>query len=149
MKRMTLFAGLLWSVTLLDGETISYKIERTFMSPAGSITAAVAAEIPARSQVYPPIYSLGVVDNGSFVPFQRLPPSLYFAEYHGTAWFHDVEPWWIEDRFLVFEDKYGIAIADVKGRRILLDHVFEAYQKSPLADKWVAIRLRATDRHQE
>jgi len=42
----------------------------------------------------------------------------------------------------------GLAIADVQNRRLLVDHVFTAYGKSPVADKWAAIRLRATGRHQ-
>jgi hypothetical protein len=32
---------------------------------------------------------------------------------------------------------------------MLADHVYMAYEKSALADKWAAIRLRGTGRHQE
>jgi len=41
-----------------------------------------------------------------------------------------------------------VAIADVQNRRLLVDHVFTAYEKSAVADKWAAIRFRATDRYQ-
>jgi len=64
-------------------------------------------------------------------------------------WFQDVQPRWIDDRFVIFEDRYGVAIADVQNRRMLVNHVFTAYEKSPVADEWAAIRFRATDRHQE
>jgi hypothetical protein len=78
-----------------------------------------------------------------------LPTPIYRREFHGTSWFRGLQPHWINDRLVVFEDRFGIAIADVQNRRILVDHVFEAYEKSPVADKWAAIRFRATDRHQE
>jgi hypothetical protein len=149
MKRSALVAGWLSAVALLDGQTGNYEIKRTFVSPDGLVTAAVAARPRVSTQTTPPIFALGVVTNDSFVPYEKLPPSVYFAEYHGTAWFDDIEPRWIDDRFLVFEDKSGIAIADVQNRRLLVDHVFTGYEKSPVANKWAGIRLRATGRHQE
>jgi hypothetical protein len=148
MKKAALFAGCLWTVALLHGQTGSDQIERTFVSPDGSLTAAVAAQTSASSNRRPPSYSLGAINNGSFLPFRQLPPSVYFAEYHGTAWFEDIEPRWMDNRFLIFQDKFGLAIADVQNRQLLADHVFTAYEKSPVGDKWAAIRLRATGRHQ-
>ena len=97
----------------------------------------------------PPVYSLGSGSDGSFLPFVELPAPIYRRESHGTSWFHGLQPRWIDDRFLVFADRSGVAIADVQNRRILVDHVFEAYQKSPIDDKWVAIRFRAIARDQE
>jgi hypothetical protein len=149
MKKPTLFAVCLSAVALLPAQTGSYQIKRTLVSPNGLVTASVAARPRVSSQATPPIYALGAGIKGSFVPYEELPTSVYFAEYHGTAWFDDIEPRWIDDRSLIFEDRCGIAIADVQSRRMLVDHVFEAYRKSPVTDEWVAIRLRATDRHQE
>ena len=149
MKKIALVAVCLLAVAPVSGETSSYQIKRTFLAPNRLVTAAVAARPKVSSQVTPPIYALGAASNGSFVPYEELPPSMYFAEYHGTAWFDDIEPRWIDDRFLIFEDRYRIAIADVQNRRMLVDHVFGAYQKSPVTDKWVAVRLRAAGRHQE
>ena len=148
IKKAALVTGCLLGVALLRGQTGSHQVERTFVSAHGSVTAGVAAQPSALGHDRPPIYSLGAISNGLFVPFRDLPPSRYFAEYHGTAWFEDVQPRWVDDRFLIFENKYGLAIADVQNRRILVDHVFTAYEKSPVDDKWAAIRLRATGRHQ-
>jgi hypothetical protein len=100
------------------------------------------------AHAYPLIHFLGAISNGPFVPFRDLALPRYFAEYHGRAWFEDVQPRWINSRFLIFEDEAGVAIADVQNQRMLLDHVFTAYEKSPVNDKWAAIRLRATSRHQ-
>ena len=148
MKKRALVAGCLAVLATLHGETGDYKITRTFVSPNGLLTVAVAAQPSMLAQAYPWIYSLGAISNGSFVPFTELPPSLYSREHHGTAWFEDVKPRWMDDRFLIFEDPSGLAIADVENRRLLVDHVFTAYEKSPVAEKWAAIRRRATDRHQ-
>jgi hypothetical protein len=147
MKMTVLVAGCLLAAGL-DSQTDGYEVERRFVSPDGSVTAGVAAQASAPSRDRPPIYSLGAISNGSFVPLQRLPPSVYFAEYHGTAWFQDIQPHWIDQRFLIFEDKSGIAIADVRNGRMLVDHVFTAYAKNPVDEKWAAIRLRATGRQQ-
>jgi hypothetical protein len=149
MNKAMLVAGCLLAVAPVQSQTGSYQTERTFVSPGGSETAAIAAQASALGRGHPPIYSLGAVSNGSFLPFRDLPPSQYFREYHGTSWFHGIEPRWIDDRFLIFEDEAGLAIADVQNRRMLVNHVFTAYEKSPLDDKWAAIRLRATGRHQE
>jgi hypothetical protein len=132
----------------LHSQTNGYQVERTFVSPNGLVRAGVAAKASLPTRDRPPIYSLGAISNGSFVPFQQLPSPVYFAEYHGTAWFQDAQPRWIDQRFLIFEDKSGVAIADVQNRRLLVDHVFTAYEKSPVDDKWAAIRLRATGRQQ-
>lgn len=129
----------------LHGQTVQYRVTRTLVSPGGAVTAAVAA----RDTQYGPIFSLGSMIDGSFQPFVDLPRPVYQREYHGSDWFQTMPERWINDRFVVFEDQFGIAIADVENRRMLVDHVFEAYEKSPVTDKWVAIRLRATDRHQE
>ena len=147
MKKSVLFAGCLFGVAMLHGQIGEYEIKRTFVSPNDSVTAAVAAQMSALGRGHPPIYSLGVASNGLFMPFAQLPDSRYFREYHGTGWF-DGEPRWIDDRFLIFEDDAGIAIAEVQSRRLLVDHVFTDYEKSPVADKWVAIRLRAVGRLQ-
>jgi hypothetical protein len=32
---------------------------------------------------------------------------------------------------------------------MLVNHIFTAYEKSPIDNKWAAIRLRATGRYQE
>jgi hypothetical protein len=149
MKKSALVAGCLSAVAMLHGQTGNDEIKRTFLSPNGSVTAAVGAQTSALGHGHPPIYSLGAISNGSFVRFQELPPSRYFAEYHGTAWLEDIQPRWIDNRFFIFEDPSGLTIADVQNRRLLVDHVFTGYAKSPVTDKWVAIRLRATDRHQE
>jgi hypothetical protein len=149
MKKPALLAGCLSAMATLQGQTGEYQITRTFISPNSSLTAAVAAQPSKLPHAYPWIYSLGAISNGSFVPFRNLPPSLYPREYHGTAWFEDVKPRWTGDRFLIFEDEAGLAIADVRNRRMLVDHVFEAYEKSRVADKWAAIRYRATGRQQE
>jgi hypothetical protein len=125
-----------------------YRIEHMFVSSSGTASAALAAEDSNVRVGHPPIYSLGTSSDGFFTPFVELPDPIYRQECHGTSWFHGLQPRWIDDRFLVFEDKSGIAIADVQNRRLLVDHVFTAYEKSPVADKWVAIRFRATDRHQ-
>jgi len=148
MKKSALIAGCLSAVAMLHGQTDNDGIKRTFLSPNGFVTAAVGAQTSALGHGHPPIYSLGAISNGSFVRFQELPPSRYFAEYHGTAWLDDVQPRWIDNRFLIFEDPSGLAIADVQNRRLLVDHVFTGYAQSPVADKWAAIRLRATGRHQ-
>jgi hypothetical protein len=149
MNKATLVTGCVLAVALVHGQTGSYEVKRTFLSPDGSVTAAVAAQASVLGPENPPIYSLGTISNGSFVPFRDLPQSRYFREYHGTGWFRDVQPRWIDDRFLIFEDKAGVAIADVQNRRMLVNHVFMAYEKSPVNDKWAAIRLRGTGRHQE
>jgi hypothetical protein len=149
MKKAALVAGCLLITAVLHGETGSYEVKQTFLSPNGSLTTVVAAEASALGRGHPPIYSLGALSNGSFLPFRDLPPSRYFPEYHGTSWFHGIEPRWIDDRFLIFEDKAGVAIADVQNGLMLVNHVFMAYEKSPVADKWAAIRLRGTGRHQE
>jgi hypothetical protein len=149
MKKSALVVTWLSAVALLNGQTGNYGIKRTFVSPNGLLTAAVAARPPVSSQASPPIYSLGRAISGSFVPYAELPPPTYFAEYHGTAWFNDNDPRWIDDRFVVFEDRPGIAIADVQNNRLLVDHVFTGHEKSPVANKWAAVRLRATGRHQE
>jgi hypothetical protein len=149
MNRAMLVAGCLLAVAPVQSQTGSYQAERTFTSPGGSETAAVAAQASALGRGHPPIYSLGAVSDGSFLPFRNLPPSQYFREYHGTSWFHGIEPRWIDDRFLIFEDEAGLAIADVRNQRMLINHVFMAYEKSPVDDKWAAIRLRGTGRHQE
>jgi hypothetical protein len=148
MKKAALVVGYLSAVAVLHGQIGKYEIKQRFVSPNGPVTTAIAVQSSAASRDRPPIYLLGVISNGLFVPFRPLPSSLYFAEYHGTAWFQDVRPRWIDDRFLIFEDKFGLAIGDVQDRRILVDHVFAAYEKSPVGDKWAAIRLRATGRHQ-
>jgi hypothetical protein len=149
MKKPALVAGCLSALAMLQGQTGEYQITRTFVSPSDLVTAAVAARPRVSSQVTPPIYALGAATNGSFVPFRKLPPSLYRREYHGTAWFEDVKPRWIDDRFLVFDDEAGVAVADVPNRQMLLDHVFEAYAKSPVSDEWAAIRFRPAARMQE
>jgi len=149
MKKAALFAGCLWTVTMLNGQTGTYEIKRTSVSPDGSVTAVVAAQPSALGRGHPPIYSLGAISNGSFVPFAPLPQSLYSREYHGMAWFDDVQPDWIGNRFLIFEDKFGIAIVDIPNRQMLLDHVFMAYAESPTAHEWAAIRFRPTARMQE
>ena len=148
MKKSALVAAWLSAVAMLNGQTSNYELKRTFVSPDTSVTAAVGAHASALGYGHPPIHFLGVINNGSFVRFQELPPSQYFAEYHGMAWLEDVQPRWIDDRFLVFADRSGLAIADVQNRRLLVDHVFTAHEKSPVADKWAAIRLRATGRNQ-
>lgn len=149
MKKQALVAGWLLGLPLVQGQTGSYQIEQTFLSPDGSVTATVAAQPSALGRGNPPIYSLGAVSNDSFVPFTELPPSRIFREYHGTSWFHGFEPRWVDNRFLIFEDESGLAIADVQNGRMLVNHVFMAYEKSPVTDKWVAIRRRNTGRHQE
>jgi hypothetical protein len=149
MKKSALVAGCLFAAAMLHGQTGNYEIKRTFVSPNGSVTAVVAAQPSALAHTYPFMYFLGVISNGSFVPFAQLPESLCSREYHGAAWFDDVQPRWIDDRFLIFEDQGGLAIADGANRRILLDHVFMGYAKSPIADVWAAIRFRATARMQE
>jgi hypothetical protein len=148
MKKSALVAAWLSAVAMLNGQTSNYELKRTFVSPDTSVTAAVGAQASALGYGHPPIHFLGAISNGSFVRFQELPPSQYFAEYHGMAWLEDVQPRWIDNRFLIFADRSGLAIADVQSRRLLVDHVFTGYEKSPVADKWTAIRLRATDRHQ-
>src|SRR5438093_11359683 len=148
MKKSALVAGCLSAVAMLDGQTGNYEVKRAFVSPNASVTAAVAAQPSGLAYGYPFTYFFGVISNGSFVRFQELPQSRYFGEYHGTAWLDDVQPRWIDNRFLIFADPSGLAIADVQNRRILVDHVFTAYEKSPVADKWGAIRRRATNRHQ-
>jgi hypothetical protein len=80
------------------------EVKRTFLSPDGSVTAAVGAQPSGVAHAYPFTYSLGVISNGSFVRLQELPPSQYFREYHGRAWFKDVQPSWIDGQFLIFED---------------------------------------------
>lgn len=149
MKKQALVVGCVLGVAFVHGQTGRYQAERTFISPGGSETAAVAAQASALGRGHPPIYSLGAVSNSSFLPFRDLPLSQYFQEYHGTSWFHGFQPRWIDDRFLVFEDEAGLAIADVQNQRMLVNHVFMAYEKSPVADRWAAIRLRATGRYQE
>src|SRR5437762_6877279 len=149
MNKAALFAGCLWTVTMLNGQTGTYEIKRTSVSPDGSVTAAVAAQPSTLGRDRPPIHSLGAISNGAFVPFRDLPASRYFAEYHGRAWFEDVQPRWIDDRFLIFEDEAGVAIADVRNQRMLVDHVFMAYVESPTAHEWAAIRFRPTARMQE
>ncbi len=147
MKKSVLVAGWLCAAAILHGQS-DKEVKRTFVSPNGLVTAAVVAQSPAHALGHPPIFSLGTIANGSFVPFAPLPPSRYFAEYHGTAWFEDVQPRWIDNRFLVFQDPFGLAIADVQSQRLLVNHVFTAYEKSPANDKWAAIQLRATARQQ-
>ncbi len=147
MKKSALIAGCLCAVAMLHGQT-GKGVKRTFVSPNGLITAGVLAESSALGLGHPPIFSLGAITNGSFVPLAPLPLSPYFAEYHGTAWFEDVQPRWIDNRFLIFQDPSGLAIADVQDRRLLVDHVFTACEKSPADDKWAAIRLRAIGRRQ-
>jgi hypothetical protein len=129
----------------LSGQTLDYRITRTLASPSGAIVAAVAVQ----DTRYGPLFSLGSFTNGSFQPFAELPPSIYSREYHGSDWFNSMPERWIDDRFLVFADEYGLATADVQSRRMLLDHVFMAYAKSPTADEWAAIRFRPTGRMQE
>jgi hypothetical protein len=149
MKKLALAAGCLVSLAMVNGETGEHEITQTFTSPAGSITAAIAAQASPLGDSYPRIYSVGAISNSSFVPFAKLPQSLYRREYHGTAWFQDIRPRWIDDSFLIFEDEFGIAIADVQNRVILVNHAFTAYEKSPIADRWAAIRFRPMARDQE
>src|SRR6266496_5168785 len=104
-----------------------YRIEQIFVSPRGTASVALAADDSNVRPGHPPIYLLGTSSDGSFTPIVQLPDALYRREYHGTSWFHGLQPRWIDDRFLVFEDKSGIAIADVPNRQILLDHVFIAH----------------------
>ena len=130
-----------------SAETADYRVEQIFVSPNGTASVALAARHSIRPDL-PPIYSLGSGSDGSFCHSLNCRP-IYRREFHGTSWFHGLQPHWIDDRFLVFEDQLGIAIADAQNRRILVDHVFEAYQKSPVTDKWVAIRFRPTGRHQD
>jgi hypothetical protein len=129
----------------LHGQTVEYRVTRILVSPSGAGAAAVAVH----NTQYGPIFSVGSMTGGSFQPFVDLPRPVYQREYHGSDWFQTMPERWINDRVVVFEDRFGIAIADVEHRRMLVDHVFEAYEKSPVTDKWVAIRLRATGRHQE
>jgi hypothetical protein len=44
MKKAALVTVCLLGVALLHGQTSSYQVERTFLSPDGSVTAAVAAQ---------------------------------------------------------------------------------------------------------
>ena len=149
MKAAALVAGCLLNTAVLHGQTASYEVKRTFLSPDSSATASVATQTSIARRDLPPLHSLGAISNGSFVLFTELPPSQIFREYHGRAWFEDVQPRWVDNRFLVFEDEFGLAIADVQNRRMLVNHVFMAYEKSPRGDRWAAIRRRNTARHQE
>jgi hypothetical protein len=132
-------------VLALSGQTLHYRITRTLRPPSGTVVATVAAH----DSQYGPIFSLGSMTNGSFAPFADLPRPVYRREYHGSDWFETMPEQWIHDRFLVFADEYGLAIADVANRQMVLDHVFMAYAKSPTADEWAAIRFRPTARMQE
>jgi hypothetical protein len=129
----------------LHGQTVQYRVTRTLVSPGG----AVAATVAARDTQYGPIFSLASTRTGSFQPFIDLPRPVYRREYHGSDWFQTMPERWIDDRFLVFQDRFGLAIADVQNRRLLIDHVFTVYEKCPTADKWVAIRFRPMGRDQE
>lgn len=129
----------------LHAQTAAYRTTRTLRSPRGDVAAVVAAS----DTQYGPIFCLGSIVKGSFQPFVDLPNPVYRREYHGSDWFQTMPERWISDRFLVFEDKFGLAIADVQNRRMLVNHVFTAYEKSPVADRWAAIRFRPMARDQE
>ncbi len=145
MKHTLLAISELAVVLALSGQTLDYRITRTLTSPSGAVPAAVAAH----DTQYGPIFSLGSLTSGGFQPFAELPHPVYWREYHGSDWFNTMPEHWIDDRFLIFADEYGLAIADVSNRQMLLDHVFMAYAKSPVADEWAAIRFRPTARMQE
>ncbi len=146
MKRLVqLVVCLTAAAPWLYGQSAGYQVTRTLASPDHSIVASVGA----RTSNYGPIYFLGTAKDGSFQPFTDLPNPVYRREYHGSDWFQTAPEHWIDGRFLVFEDQYGIAIADVRNQQMLVDHVFTAYAKSPAADEWAAIRFRPTTRMQE
>jgi len=148
MNKLALIATWFSAAVMLSDQTGNYELKRRFVSPDSSLTAAVGTQTSAQGYGHPPIHFLGAISNGSFVRFQELPPSQYFAEYHGMAWIEDVQPRWIDNRFLIFADPSGLAIADFQTQRLLVDHVFTGYEKSPIGNRWAAIRLRATDRLQ-
>jgi hypothetical protein len=145
VKYLTVIVLLVVIGAWLQGQTVTYRIERTLTSPSGSATAFVAAQ----DTKYGQIFSLGGTKNGVFQPFTQLPNPVYRREYHGSDWFQTMPEHWLDDRFLVFEDAYGLVIADVQNEQMLVDHVFTGYAKSPTANEWAAIRFRPTTRTQE
>jgi hypothetical protein len=129
--------------------TQDFVVKTIFRSPS-STGALVVISRPSRLGGHnPPEEFIGRIVNGTFVEATNLSYTVYIREYHGNGWILGGDQHWIDDRFVWTSDDFGLFIADAATSTILVNDVLEAYAKDPVADKWVAIRLRPSARMQE
>lgn len=82
-------------------------------------------------------------------PLKILANSNIRRENHGYGWMESAETTWIDNRLVVFQDHFGLAIVDADRNMLLLNQVVEGYSESPNGESWAAIRFRALDKNQE
>jgi hypothetical protein len=80
---------------------------------------------------------------------QILANSNFRRENHGYGWMESAETTWIDNRFVVFQDNFGLAIVDVDRKFLLLNQAVEGYSEAPNGESWAAIRYRALNKDQE
>lgn len=82
-------------------------------------------------------------------PLKILANSNIRRENHGYGWMESAETSWIDNRLVVFQDHFGLAIVDADRNVLLLNQAVEGYSESPNGESWAAIRYRAFDKNQE
>lgn len=141
---MNVFA---WASIFCEGSEA--RVIREFTSPDHTNRITVLAS-PTQFPPGPPIITLALMRaNGDLVELKETPKSEVNREIHGTSFLQDesTKPLWIDNRFAVFQDEFGLVIVDAQQQRILLRSNFESLVKTQ-NNRWVAIRYRSLGRNQ-
>ena len=118
------------------------------LGKTGSRRELVAYETPS-SIPGPSLTGLGMQENGLIEPVSILPQSRFYREYQGGIWAETPLRWSPDRRYAIFENPEKLAIVDTQASVVLLNSAFTAFSKSPVEDRWVAIRYRPSGRNQE